>query len=62
MSVICVKSTDNWLFGNNVPTILTVPVGWSLIGLTVILKVISWVIDVIEVSVDAVTMIVDNPL
>ena len=45
-----------------VPNILIVPVGWSLIALTVILKVISWVIDVIEVSVDAVTMIVDNPL
>ena len=36
-------------------------VGASLIELIVILKVISWLIDVIEVSVDAVTIILEDP-
>ena len=59
---IPVKSIDKVFVGITEPVILTVPVGWSSVWTIVKLIVISWVIDVTELSVEAVTMIIDDPL
>ena len=58
---IPVKSIDKVFVGITEPVILIVPVGWSSVCKIVKLIIISWVIDVTELSVEAVTIIVDNP-